>query len=351
MKKDLTYVSPDRQREAENCNFIKAVLMLVVVVFHCILFWRGNWFIYEPSKTNGILTLIADWMNTFHVYGFALVSGYIFYLLKMEKGKYTEFLPFLKTKAKRLLLPYVFVTAVWIIPVTQIFFKYNWAEILTKYILATSPSQLWFLIMLFDVFIVFWLLGDFFKKHNFLGISLALILYVAGIFGTKIIPNIFCIWTACRYILFFLIGFKIRQYGSDVLMKIPSLVWIAVHIGLFFLDKVFGKIGGLIGKAGGFGTSILLYVVGALTAFVILQKVASKINWKENKVFSLFNKNSMTIYLFHQQVIYFTLEAFNGLLNPYIHSLVNLIASIGVSLIISAILRKFKVTRMLIGEK
>ena len=325
--------------------------MLVVVTFHCILFWKGDWFVYDPENTNGILTVISDWMNTFHVYGFALVSGYIFYLLKTEKGKYTEFLPFVKNKASRLLLPYVFVTAVWIIPITQVFYKYDWMTIVNKYVLATSPSQLWFLVMLFDVFVIFWLLADFFRKHNFLGTVLALILYVAGIFGAKLIPNIFCIWAACRYVLFFLLGLKIRQYGSDILMKIPSVMWIVIHIGLFVLDKVFGKIGGFIGKAGGFCASILLYIVGAITAFVVLQKVATKINWKESKVFSLLNKNSMTIYLFHQQVIYFTLEAFNGLLNPYIHSLVNLIASIGVALIISVILRKFKITRMLIGEK
>ncbi len=32
------------------------------------------------------LMYIAKWFNTFHIYGFTLISGYIFYYIKYEGG-------------------------------------------------------------------------------------------------------------------------------------------------------------------------------------------------------------------------------------------------------------------------
>ena len=68
-------------------------------------------------------------------------------------------------------------------------------------------------------------------------------------------------------------------------------------------------------------------------------------------MFIFLSKRSMPIYLFHQQVIYFTIIWFNGKVNPYINVAVNFIVAIVLSVIISSILMKFKVTRFLIGEK
>ena len=86
-------------------------------------------------------------------------------------------------------------------------------------------------------------------------------------------------------------------------------------------------------------------------AFVVLQKMAEKVKWKESKAFNIIAKQSMPIYLFHQQVIYFFIYWLNGVVNPYIHASINFIGAMVVSIIISSILMKFKCTRLLIGEK
>ena len=86
-------------------------------------------------------------------------------------------------------------------------------------------------------------------------------------------------------------------------------------------------------------------------AFVILQKIADKVKWKESKVFGFLSKNSMSVYLFHQQVIYMFVTWLNGLINPYLHAGINFVGAMVASLLISTILMKFKWTRMLIGEK
>lgn len=59
----------------------------------------------------------------------------------------------------------------------------------------------------------------------------------------------------------------------------------------------------------------------------------------------------MAIYLFHQQIIYFTIIWLNGKVNPYLNAIVNFIVALVLSSLISTLLMRFKVTRVLIGEK
>ena len=48
----------DRQAELKNCNFVKTVLMLIVVLYHCMVFWTGTWFSEAPVHSSGALALL-----------------------------------------------------------------------------------------------------------------------------------------------------------------------------------------------------------------------------------------------------------------------------------------------------
>lgn len=325
--------------------------MVLVVSYHCIVFWIGTWFTKNPMFESSFLSTVSLWLNSFHIYGFALVSGYLFYFLKCEKGKYSSFIPFAVNKAKRLLVPYIFVSLVWVIPFAMYYFHFDAVEIIKRYVLATSPNQLWFLLMLFFVFVIVYPLTSFFEKHNVGGALTVLAIYGIGFVGPMVLPNVFQILTACQYLIFFWLGFKIRQYGSQRLMKIPSLVWVAADVLLFTLVQYLSGFDTTIIKLLNLGLSFLLHIIGALTAFVVLQKLANRVNWKESKVFTLLSKNSMPVYLFHQQVIYVFISLLNGVINPYLHAGINFIGAMFISLLISTLLMKFKWTRFLIGEK
>lgn len=58
--------------------------MLIVLAYHCILFWNGNWCVGESVYTAPVLSIVAQWMNIFHIYAVTLVSGYLFCYLKCE---------------------------------------------------------------------------------------------------------------------------------------------------------------------------------------------------------------------------------------------------------------------------
>ena len=339
----------DRQRELANCTFVKTVLMLLVVAYHSVVFWSGNWFMANPAEQSKILAGIASWLNSFHIYGFALVSGYLFYYLRYEEGKYGQYVPFLLQKAKRLLVPYVFAAAVWAIPFSALFFPEQLSSNINTYILGTSPAQLWFLLMLFGVFLLFYPLADFVKGHQLFGAMVMIGFYGIGLLAP--IPNVFQIFHACMYLPIFWLGFKLRQWGSGWLRRIPAWLWLLAHILLFVLTRYISRIDGTIFALLRLGLEFLLHAVGALMAFAVLQQIADKVNWQNSKVFGFISKMSMPVYLFHQQVIYVFLYCLNGLLNPYIHGAVNFVGAMTVSLVISALLSKFFVTRFLIGEK
>lgn len=346
-----TTVSVDRQKELANCNFVKTILMLIVVIYHCMVYWTGTWFVGKPSIPSAALATVSRWMNSFHVYGFILVSGYLFFFLRYEAGKYLAFWPFATNKAKRLLIPYVTVALGWVIPFGVCLLHYGVRDIITHFVLGTSPSQLWFLLMLFCVFVLFYPLSGFFKEHHIGGAAVVMFFYAVGFIGQLKLPNVFQIFRGCSCIPLFWLGFKIRQCGSQWLRKIPTLVWLIADIALFAVTQYLSRFNGKIFTLLGIGLGFVLNVVGALMAFVVLQKIADRVSWKQSRVFNFLGKHSMTVYLFHQQVVYLCILLLNGAVHPYLHVTINFVVAMGISLCISVLLMKCKWTRILIGEK
>lgn len=278
------------------------------------------------------------------------MSGYIFQYLKYEKDKYQKFLLFIVNKAKRLLVPYAFVAIIWVIPISYVLFSYTSKDIIFKYLLCTGPSQLWFLWMLFDIFCFVWIISNW-LKNDFIAIFISCIAWLIGyVCGTRF-PNIFCIWTAFNYLPFFILGMKLREKNTCFLYKVPTILFVFMQLVLFVVYQITSSNSTILYRLVNLIALYSAHILGALMSFFVLRWLAEKVDWKNNKLFMMFSKYSMTIYLFHQQIIYVTIIWLNGKVNPYVHSFVNFLVALVLSSFISALLMKFKVTRILIGEK
>ena len=131
--------------------------MLAVVLYHSCMFFSGNWFDgAQPVYQAPYLYIVARWLNTFHVQTFTMASGFLFYYLCKEKGRYKNFKNDVLKRAKRLLLPYFLVIITWALPFYVYYSGANLEKIIYKYVLGCAPSQLWFLPMLFLLFVVFY---------------------------------------------------------------------------------------------------------------------------------------------------------------------------------------------------
>ena len=140
----------DQERELELTGPVKALAMLVIVLYHACAIYGGVWF-GEPATPCPALGVFIQWLSTMHVPLFLLVSGYIWAYIKMETDKYDDACVVSRRKPKRLLVPYLFAGVVWAGPVYCFF--YGPVSTVESFVLGNNPSQLWFLLALFWMFV------------------------------------------------------------------------------------------------------------------------------------------------------------------------------------------------------
>lgn len=141
----------DKNRELALMRPLKTAMMLLVVLYHSCLMWAGSGWFDEPVVQCEPLGTFALWLNTFHVPSFVFASGYVHSYLRRETGHYGGMQSTLAHKARRLLLPYVFVALLWAAPAYGFFFGLD--DLVGKFVLMRFPSQLWFLPMLLWCFV------------------------------------------------------------------------------------------------------------------------------------------------------------------------------------------------------
>lgn len=339
-----------KNRTLDNCKYIKGVLMIFVILGHSVAFWTGNWFDVEtPAHEAHALKVLCSWLGSFHTYAFVLISGYIF-AFKMKLGGYSKYSVLLKNKAKRLLVSYFFVTIIWLIPFQVFLFKRSMQTLRDNYLFCNSPEQLWFLWMLFWIFVIYWPLKNILDQKW--GWILIGVLYCIGVLGYHRFPNYFRIWDALQYMPLFYLGIRIRVNkgdGSEIKFW-HGIVLVMVDIILFVISSRYEESHGVLGKLANAMLPLALHMVGALMIFVVLQYIFEK-RVKAGLIIEALSKYSLPMYLFHQQLIYLTILWLNGKINPYFNAAANFIFAIVGSILISVLLTRWKVTRVLIGER
>ena len=348
----------DEHSALEHCDFIKVVLMALVVMGHSVALWAPEgWFNMPPAYPSKLMTFLTVFFGEMHIYCFTIVSGYLYAYLKFEKGKYTLFVPFVKNKVHRLLVPFVFVSVVWAVPFYYYFFKPDFYIIARKFLLAESPSQLWFLMMLFGVFMLVYPVPHPIINNFKTGGMLSAFIYVCGIIGGQFMPNFFQIFAAMQYFLFFWIGMQIRSSEINptifhfkrwhiilicAVLYIVLLVWYIYCIGqdISLALKIFNRC-----------LKIIRNVSGSLMAFYILLYLAEKIDYKNKYIFQFLKEYNIVVYIFHQQIIWCVITLLNGRCSPFLMAFTSFIVSFGCSMLIAYVLGKFNITRTLVGLK
>lgn len=327
-----------------QCDFAKMMLMLCVIACHSCAFWTGRWFNYiHPVKENLFIGILADWFGSFQIPAFVLISGFIYsYIINVRKG-YKDSSHFVKTKAKRLLVPYIFVCSVWLIPIHSILHGISANMLLSRYIIG-GGEQLWFLYMLFNVFLIFHFGYRYISRNVFVESITMATLYLCGFMFIRSNFNYFQIGESLKYLLFFWIGYRLWMCDNIGLIHNNYILCIllCIHIGLYIVYVI----PSVPYKAINY---FILNLIGSLTAFGCFTKMGRVIQ-SRNKIINVIQSNNFVMYLFHQQIIYFSLIYLNGVANPSLNALVNFILAFSGSLIISIVLHKNRYIRMVLGE-
>lgn len=337
--------------EIKTISTMKTMMMILVVIYHCAALWMPvGWFNQAPKIRSDILGMLAEWLNYIHIYSFTFASGWLFYYSYIERKNTKNFTPILKKRFKRLIIPYIIVSIIWLLPFEIVYFHPTAGTLINKFVLGTSPRQLWFLLMLFNVNLLFVVAKSFLNRLK-IGVHFiagSAFLYIIGIGASLLIrigiPNFFQILTAVRYLLFFYLGYCFRKYGSKLLSKMNVCLSAFANIVLFsvlqFIKYNYIEIGAYM--------TVLLKPILCISGIVLSYRVASLLcnngffqKYKHMKMF--FEKDAFGIYMFHQQIIWIIINILNReSVWPFFTFIVCFLLSMMCSIAITEILRKIR---------
>lgn len=328
-----------------NCNFCKATLMLIIVLYHSGIFGGG----YNIEYQNDSLGLFLKWLASFHNYAFVLISGYIYCYIILEKKGYNDFRTFVVKKAKRLIVPFFIVGYLWVFPIRGLFLDYSVEQFIKNFVFGINPGQLWFLFMLFWVFVsAHYLVRNLGNNTKYLSIVI-LTVYYAGMIIGNYLPNVFQLFTAMQYLPYFFIGFCLRKYehalrNKELYILIAALI---LNVGLFGITQTIPH-KGIQGTMFTLVAYPLMRLGGAVMIFLILDRLARIVPW--NNRFGLFLcEASFPIYLFHEQIIYFLVPYLRDIFNPVWTMLSVFVSALLITCLLSSFLMKGRVARYAIG--
>lgn len=332
-----------------NASFAKSILMILVILGHSFAPWTG-WGHVPVAVEAPNLGHFANWFGTFHTYAFTLLSGFIYEYLIDKRGGYNSFGVLLTKKMQRLIIPFVAFSVLWVIPLTSYFVDIDSHYILNKFVLGKSPAQLWFLLMLFNVFVLFYPIRKLIEKSKLFYVIIPG-LYVLGFFYAGSSYDFYQIFTSMKYLALFTVGHLMYKYraalfgGCNYSLShiIPILILVITHIVAYiiYLQQIPGITALL---------WIFLNFEGSIAFVALLLYVGDRIN-VENKFIRALQGNSFVMYLLHQQLIYYVIYYFNGMVCPVLNGLLNFTISFVLSMIISIILRQSRFVRIFcLGE-
>lgn len=238
-------------------DYIRAVAVLLVILGHCtyykIMTLNGgiDYGINAGQSIVGkILNLITLTLYAFHMPLFIALSGSLWAVIIQDKGVPT-FRSLVKNKANRLLLPFLFVTLFWSIPLKylsgywhgsfqEIVYQIFFGQIL---MFGSYNSHLWFLQTLFLIFILAYIVEKFdLRKYKIQFISiLVLVSFVAKYFDFFHHVCFLNIQTAFVYFIWFYVGFFFEKERIQINSYIKEHIgWrVLLIIGAFYPIMVF----------------------------------------------------------------------------------------------------------------
>lgn len=275
----------DKEKELALCTPIKTTMMLLVVLYHSCVMWGGSWFA-EPAVQSHALGVFALWLNTFHVPVFVFMSGYLYAYLKGETGRYGNMPVVMAKKAKRLLVPYAFACTVWVVPFWILFNGPD--QVIDKYLLAGSPSQLWFLVMLFMVFLLFELLWKLLGRRMLAvsagTVACAVALYCFGCVLGRVLPiDIGQVANACQFACIFWAGMAFRALPTQSFWRVSPVVPFAAHLLLFALVLFVGAREGAAFSVASIALWPVVRLAGVAMAMSVLGRVCVRFGVTESR--------------------------------------------------------------------
>lgn len=315
-------------------DIMKFIGIILVVVGHVARMYTSQGLIQSIGQ-NCVLSLITDVIYSFHMPMFVFVSGMTLAFVSVRKPSYQVFWLLVVNKTKRLMIPYFAFGLLWVLPFMVGFgFRDFRSYLLNGIILSLDSRHLWYVWMLFDTFVLFYILRLVSEKLKFPQYSVmiaSMLLYIIEKCWGGRIPY-FQIDNMLEYQLWFILGYMTLVYKSEFKRFIPIVLVIGVASTFFYVPI----------------TRSVYALIGTYLTYWFAQAIR---NIAENKIIKSIVKNSFGIYLFHPIIIYALYYYYgDSQHNVYLFASCVSIISFLISYLLTEAMRKAKL-QVLIGEK
>ena len=312
--------------------------ILLVVLGHVCNMYLPNGLIH-PAVSSDLIGYISLYIYSFHMPLFVFVSGSVYAFQSEVLGRRDGFQVFIKKKAKRLLIPYVVFGLLLIFLMCGCGFRSNLCDYIFNGVLLSKDSRhLWFVLMLFEVFVLFYLMNrclQLFHCPKWALVVLSLVCYLSS----NYFPYILQINNAFRYVFWFTLGFVFILYKNEVQRVVVYSVCIVFLFAYLVIEH-------------NVSFDIPFFsTITALTGILVVYSLSCDFkSISRTPFFRLVSKNSLGIYLYHVFVIYLMFFFMKELSIPaYLLSLSVFIISIFLSVLLTELTRKLGLG-IIIGE-
>ncbi|WP_298844374.1 acyltransferase [Clostridium sp.] len=349
-----------KQGYLNNISLLRVFAILMVVLGHSMVVYQYNWGIYTPLIKSSFFNSLKTYMDIFQMPLFIFISGYMYYYCRKECRKYKKKIKFSFDKTKRLLVPYICVAILYVVPIRMLtsykgYLGNNVLEVIYKYILTGIDSgHLWYLLAIFEIFIVFYLFEPIINK---IGTPASFIIIASANIISYKFPHLLQIASSIHYFMFFYLGYIIRKNEKAFSYEFKGNKNIILITTSFILQFLFLLLSlklsnnNLICTLSKNVAYLFSNISSAIFYFLALSTISFKYtSLNSNKTLKFLDKESYAIYLFHSPLIYIMLNYIaNKNISPFIvvplFFVIILVGSLGISYVI----KKTKVLKFMIG--
>lgn len=333
-----------QEGKSSSISMMRVLAMIMIIAFHSMLFYTGKWWMFDGP----IIPLwkhVSELLNAIDLPMFVFISGFLFCHLYIKKNKYRDISHFIRAKAQRLLIPYLFWGVFMVIAMPSL---NQWSELLT------GISHLWFLLMLLGIFISVIGMSHFLCQKaspihwTIIFIVVFLLFFIYHEFSTH--HFFLCIHAVLFYLPAFFLGmccarFRLHEYIPCKYAKVLLATTIFLLVFYYLRDISLPY----------FVDYFIVLFLGytfILCSFVLLNKM----NYLGNKTMAIinhFDKQSMGIYIFNQIIIniFLLIPEVRKILGEHYYIGVPIIFLTGLIIpwMLSLLFNRFKILRWTIG--
>ena len=215
-----------------SISVIRVTAMMMIVLYHCLCYNAGTWEMGLRIEYSPLLTAIVRNIATVGLTAFVFISGLLYYRIE-EMGRYNDSRKFIIGKVKRLLIPYL----VWGLVICLVFYGEQ-----RPVNLLYGISHLWFLLMLFEIFLITTITRRLWKTF---GVIADMLVFLGLIIASAAVNKNISILTSddghvflslqftFSYLPAFYFGMLIEKYRKNFIKAISSFLAIPLIVILF----------------------------------------------------------------------------------------------------------------------